>query len=87
MKKVAEEIPAYTYGTSAVETSPVLFGELNALKVSVGFTAEDERYHPYGWRGTRRTDEADRRPLARRHYCKHSKPRKTFAYSGRCSEP
>ncbi len=45
MKKVAEEIPAYTYGASAVGKSPVSFGELNALRVSEGFTAEDERYH------------------------------------------
>jgi Protoglobin len=44
MKKVADQIPAYTYGTPVVETSPVSLHELRALKVSVGFTEEDERY-------------------------------------------
>jgi hypothetical protein len=44
MKKVADEIPAYSYGTPAVGTSPVSLDELNALKVSVGFTVEDECY-------------------------------------------
>ena len=44
MKKVADEILAYTYGACAVETSPMSLDELNALKVSVGFTEEDERY-------------------------------------------
>lgn len=44
MKKVADEIPAYTYGTPAVDTSPVSLDELQALKVSVGFTGEDERF-------------------------------------------
>ena len=44
MKKVAEEIPAYTYGTPAVGTSPVSLDEFSALKVSVGFSEEDERY-------------------------------------------
>ena len=44
MKKVADQIPAYTYGTPVVETSPISLDELRALKVSVGFTEEDERY-------------------------------------------
>jgi len=44
MKKVANEIPAYTYGTAAVAHSPVSLEELDKLKVSVGFTAEDERF-------------------------------------------
>ena len=43
MKKVAESIPAYTYGTPAVAASPISLHELQALKTSVGFTAEDER--------------------------------------------
>jgi hypothetical protein len=40
---MAEGIPAYTYGTSEVAASPVSLDELQALKISVGFTAEDER--------------------------------------------
>jgi hypothetical protein len=44
MNKVAEEIPAYTYGTAAVTLSAVSLEELAKLKVAVGFTAEDERF-------------------------------------------
>ena len=44
MKNVAQEIPAYTYGTAAVSASPVSLKELDELKVSVGFTAEDEEH-------------------------------------------
>jgi hypothetical protein len=44
MKKVAEHIHGYTYGTNDVALSPVSMRELEDLKASVGFTAEDERY-------------------------------------------
>ena len=44
MKNVADEIPSYTYGMSVVETSTVSLDELVRLKISVGFTDEDERY-------------------------------------------
>lgn len=44
MKKVADEIPAYTYGTATVPPSPVSLDELERLKVSAGFTAEDEHF-------------------------------------------
>src|ERR1700691_5890883 len=44
MKKVADEIPGYTYGTAAVTTSEVSLEELEKLKVSAGFTPEDERF-------------------------------------------
>ena len=44
MKKIADEIPAYTYGTAAVAPSAVSLQELEKLKVSVGFTSEDERF-------------------------------------------
>ena len=44
MKKVAEEIPAYTYGTRAVAASPVSLDDLEMLKASAGFTAEDEQF-------------------------------------------
>ena len=43
MKKVAEEIPGYTYATAEVARSPVSMRELEDLKVSVGFTEDDER--------------------------------------------
>lgn len=44
MNRVATEIKGYTYGTAAVATSPVLMSEFENLKVSVGFTEEDQRY-------------------------------------------
>jgi len=44
MAKIVGDMPAYTYGTSAVGTSPITLKELQDLKVSVGFTADDERY-------------------------------------------
>jgi Protoglobin len=44
MKRVAEDIHGYTYGTDAVGTSPVSTKELEELKTSAGLTAEDERY-------------------------------------------
>ncbi len=43
MKRVADKIPAYTYGTAAVPPSPVSLDELEKLRISAGFTAEDER--------------------------------------------
>jgi hypothetical protein len=42
MKKVADEISGYTYGTAG--TSPVSLQDLENLKISVGWTDEDERY-------------------------------------------
>ena len=44
MKTVAEHLDGYTYGTPAVAASPVSLDQLEALKVSVGFTPENERY-------------------------------------------
>jgi hypothetical protein len=44
MKKVADEIPGYTYGATAVAPSPVSPEELEKLKATVGFTAEDQRF-------------------------------------------
>jgi hypothetical protein len=44
MKKVGEEIPAYSYGTAAVSASSVSLDDLDKLKVSAGFTAEDEHF-------------------------------------------
>jgi len=38
------DMPAYTYGTAAVGISPVSLKEMEELKVSVGFTADDEQY-------------------------------------------
>ena len=42
MKQIAEQISGYTYG--AADTSPVSLQDLENLKVSVGWTDEDERY-------------------------------------------
>jgi hypothetical protein len=44
MIKLAETIPGYAYGEAEVATSPVSLKDLAALKVSAGFTDEDERY-------------------------------------------
>lgn len=44
MKKIRDEIPGYTYGTAVVEPSDVSLGDLENLKVSAGFTSEDERF-------------------------------------------
>ncbi len=44
MKRIAEHIPGYTFGSGEVSVSPVSIQELDALKVSAGFTEEDERY-------------------------------------------
>jgi hypothetical protein len=44
MRKVADEIPAYTYGTAGVTASPVSLAELEKLKVSARFTVEDEQF-------------------------------------------
>ncbi len=43
MKKIAEHIHGYTYGTSKVTPSSVSMQELDELKISVGFTEEDQR--------------------------------------------
>jgi hypothetical protein len=44
MEKVADDIPAYTYGTAAVAASKVSLEELEKLRVAVGFVLEDERF-------------------------------------------
>ncbi len=44
MKNASEEIRGYSYGSPEVPQSPVSLRELQELKVSVGFTDEDERY-------------------------------------------
>jgi hypothetical protein len=44
MKQIADTIPGYTYGAAEVGVSPVSMQELNDLKITVGFTEEDQRY-------------------------------------------
>jgi hypothetical protein len=44
MKKVAENISGYSYGAAEVATSPVSMLDLDNLKISAGFTEEDQRY-------------------------------------------
>ena len=44
MIKIPEAMQAYIYGEATVATSPVSMEELEQLKVSVGFTPEDEQY-------------------------------------------
>lgn len=44
MNKISEHIPGYSYGGTEVSTSPVTMQQLEDLKVSAGFTEEDQRY-------------------------------------------
>jgi hypothetical protein len=44
VKKIAEHIPGYSYGTAEVALSPVSMQELHDLKISAGFTEEDQRF-------------------------------------------
>lgn len=44
MKKVSKHIPGYSYGMAEVGRSPVSMRELDNLKISAGFTDEDQRY-------------------------------------------
>jgi Protoglobin len=44
MKKTSETIPGYSYGTDAISKSSISLQELEQMKISVGFTEEDERY-------------------------------------------
>jgi hypothetical protein len=44
MKKISEQIPGYSYGTGEIAKSPISTRELDELKISAGFTEEDERY-------------------------------------------
>jgi Protoglobin len=44
MKRVADVIPGYEYADRRMPTSSVTLEELEALKVSAGFTEEDTRY-------------------------------------------
>src|SRR5579862_7841865 len=44
MKQTSEHIPGYSYGTAEVAPSPVSMWDLEGLKISAGFTEQDERY-------------------------------------------
>ena len=44
MTSSSEQIPGYTFGSLAIARSPVSVRELDDLKVSVGFTEDDEHY-------------------------------------------
>jgi Protoglobin len=44
MKKIALNIPGYSYGTAGVATSSVSMSDLQKLMVSAGFTEEDQGY-------------------------------------------
>ena len=44
MNNASETIPGYAYGAEAVAKSWISLQELEQLKTSVDFTAEDERY-------------------------------------------
>jgi hypothetical protein len=44
MNNASETLPGYTYGAEAVAKSWITLQELEQLKISVGFTVEDERY-------------------------------------------
>jgi hypothetical protein len=44
MTRVAENLRGYAYGEADISSSPVSLEDLERLKATVGFTAEDERY-------------------------------------------
>jgi hypothetical protein len=44
MKTLADAISGYTYGSSELPASPVTLEDLENLKITVGWTEEDERY-------------------------------------------
>jgi hypothetical protein len=44
MRMDSEHLPGYTYGTAQVAQSPVSAEDLESLKVSAGFSSEDEKY-------------------------------------------
>jgi hypothetical protein len=44
MKKIAEHMPGYSYGAAEVATSPVSMLDLESLKISAGFTKEDQHF-------------------------------------------
>jgi hypothetical protein len=44
VKVVSQYIPGYSYGTPEVPKSPVSLSELQDLKISVGFTEQDQVY-------------------------------------------
>jgi hypothetical protein len=44
MKKIAENIPGYSYAAADVPRSPVSLQDLEQLRTSAGFTDEDQRY-------------------------------------------
>ena len=44
MNEIPAAIPGYAYGAREIRQSPVTLQELEQLKLSIGFTAEDARY-------------------------------------------
>lgn len=44
MKEIAGNIPGYSYGNKDVAASLITIKDLEQLKISAGFTEEDERY-------------------------------------------
>jgi Protoglobin len=44
VKRVAEFIPGYSYGATEVAKSPLSLTDLESLKISAGFTDQDQRY-------------------------------------------
>ena len=44
MKKNSDDIPGYSYGSESLSKSSISLSELEQMKISVGFTGEDERY-------------------------------------------
>jgi protoglobin len=44
LKTISTHIPGYSYGTTDAAQSPLTMADLENLKITAGFTAEDERY-------------------------------------------
>jgi hypothetical protein len=44
VKRISETIPGYTYGANCIARSSISLQEVEQMKISLGFTAEDERF-------------------------------------------
>jgi hypothetical protein len=44
LKRIADQIPGYSYGTAEVARAPISLAEFQQLKISAGFTDDDARH-------------------------------------------
>ena len=51
MKRIADDLPGYTYGTDEVAESAATLQDLDRLKLTVGWNSDDDRYLLPGYVG------------------------------------